>query len=594
MLVAVAQLYADRGWSVIPIGPNKKPLIPWLEYCDRIATPAEISEWFTKYPGAQLGVITGEISGLSVIDVEAGGDWSIYPETVMSQTGGGGRHLFYKYNPLVRNAARVKPLTDLRGVHGFVVVAPSVSSKGPYTWLSSGEMAPFPIHLFPDIKEDTNPFRSGPTPMQNRRDWGVILDGAPEGQRNETAAKVIGKILRSIHPNEWDALAWPMIEAWNQKNRPPLPSHELRMVYESIQKRAVNDDRYEAPEVKKEKASVKAREVADTIEKVSWTEALDLGEKELLATRSEDCVSFGYDFLDDALTGFFPGELVLVGGITGSGKSTFAMNVMNKAASRGHRCLIFSLEDRLEDYAMKALFYKLCLLAKQLDGEKTVYRWNMFRRNLYKDDRYLELMAMAKKALANDNIKFIKVDGRLNFQVIEKIIDDECATGTSLFLIDHLHHLDLDSGNATRAENIENLLVDLRNAQRRNKARVMLVAHYKKTNGELPTLDSFKDSISLAQNASYVINIFRERGESHSERKKGKTLSASLKAFADTQDPRFVPTYFLIPKARNPNGEQTICVTFDKVTGDYLPTGAKEPRPLSDMKPKPPAFNGEE
>lgn len=587
-LVIVAQLYADRGWSVIPVGLDKKPLIQWLPYCDRIANAVEISEWFTKWPDAQLGVVTGEVSGISVVDVEAGGDWSIYPETVTSQTGGGGRHLFYKYNPLVKNAARVKPLTDLRGFHGFVVVAPSVSSKGPYTWLRNGELAEFPIHLFPDIKEDTSPFRSGPTPLTSGA-VKALNEGAPEGQRNETAAKVAGKLLRSIHPNEWDTVAWPAMEAWNQKNRPPLPSYELRMVYDSISKKAINDNRPET----KEHIEEKAREFADTIEKITWTEALDLGEKELLETKSEDCLSFGYNFLDDVLTGIFPGELVLIGGVTGSGKSTYAMNVISKAAKRGHKCFVFALEDRIEDYAMKALFFRMNILAKQ-GGDEAGYTWNLFRRNCYSDERYHRIRAQAKKDLANDNIRFIKVDGRLNFKVIEKIIDDEVMTGSELFLIDHLHHMDLDEGNDTRAENIENALVDMRNMQRRNKARILLVAHYKKTQGQLPTLDSFKDSISLVQNANYVISLWRERGESHAEKKKGKTFTASLTAFANTQNPRYVETYFQIPKSRNPNGEQVIRVIYDKLLGDYVDTGAIEPRPMSDMKPKQAGFNGEE
>ena len=53
--------------SVIPVGANKIPLIPWKKYQDEFATEQDIHNWFEKYPDMQLGFVTGKISLLSYI-----------------------------------------------------------------------------------------------------------------------------------------------------------------------------------------------------------------------------------------------------------------------------------------------------------------------------------------------------------------------------------------------------------------------------------------------------------------------------------------------------------------------------------------------
>ena len=60
--------YAGRGYSVIPVRGDKKPFISWTEHQKRRATAEDIQEWAAKYPGASVGIVTGEISGILVID----------------------------------------------------------------------------------------------------------------------------------------------------------------------------------------------------------------------------------------------------------------------------------------------------------------------------------------------------------------------------------------------------------------------------------------------------------------------------------------------------------------------------------------------
>src|SRR3990167_11196636 len=74
--------------SIIPVGLDKIPLVKWLEYQNRFATEEEVKAWFTKYPEANVGIITGKISNLVVIDIEKGGDIKRFPETLTVKTGG--------------------------------------------------------------------------------------------------------------------------------------------------------------------------------------------------------------------------------------------------------------------------------------------------------------------------------------------------------------------------------------------------------------------------------------------------------------------------------------------------------------------------
>jgi len=63
--------YCDRGWSVIPVRPDKKPAIKWTEYQARKATPEEIRAWWQRWPESMIGIVTGKLSGIIVIDCDS-------------------------------------------------------------------------------------------------------------------------------------------------------------------------------------------------------------------------------------------------------------------------------------------------------------------------------------------------------------------------------------------------------------------------------------------------------------------------------------------------------------------------------------------
>lgn len=514
--------YLKKGFSVIPIGDNKKPLIEWKKYQEEKPLVEEIEKWWEENPTANIGLVTGKISNISVVDIDnkSGGLETLktlgLPITWTVKTGGGGWHYYYKYSPNAPQGTGFYNGVDVRNDGGYVVAPPSGHNSGnKYEWtFVEGEMEDFPETLF--VKKEQN-------------NWKEIIKGSLQGTRNDTAAKICGKLMTIFNKEDWEACVWSQVKAWNIQNTPPLEEKELRSVYESIAKKAVNNTPKNAEE------KIKGANF------VTFTEVLRRGRVELENTKPEDVISYGYNWLDNKLTGIFPSELTVIGGESGTGKTTFATNIIYKASNK-IKCGVYALEDRLEDYSIKALFFKVNRLKKGLP-----YPWNDFRKNKIKDSNFQTLLDQAEKELANGNVIFSELEEQMDIETLEGLIKIQARQGVKLFLIDHLHYFDLTKGKNTKADHIEQTMVRLKTLLNNLGVSMLLVVHYRKLNGQKPTLDSFKDSISIVQNSSYVINLWRDRGE----------------------DANPLETLFLIPKARNPNGEGTVKVEFDPSINDY-------------------------
>lgn len=304
------------------------------------------------------------------------------------------------------------------------------------------------------------------------------------------------------------------------------------------------------------------------VEFIPFEEVIDRATAELDATDPSDILSFGYDWMDDKMTGIFPGDLTLIGGESGTGKTTFATNIIYKAA-RKHRCSVFALEDRLNNYGMTAIYFELGRIRKLL-GRKN-YPWNAYRRNEIDDANYKALREEAKQNLlaGKSNIYFADVKVQMDIDMLEQAIDEQMALGTRLFLIDHLHYFDLAKGESTKADYIEQLMVRLKGIQNRTGASIIMVAHYRKMNGQKPTLDSFKDSIAIVHNSNYVVNLWRKRNNLEDDDEFGERFETKI----------------MVPKSRNPNGEFTIDVRFDPDTNDFTNPKASYGTPTEDSEP---------
>lgn len=228
-----ALLYRKQGFSIIPLKKDKKPYFPWTEYQTRVATEKEIRDWFEEYPDANIGIITGEVSGIVVIDVDAshGGMNTIQglqmPDTPVVLTGGGGLHFYCKHpgDKKISNfqAREDLPGVDLRGDGGYVVAPPSTHQSGrDYAWedgreIDSKPLAELPDWAYTEVGEKT--------PVKD------LYSGVGAGNRNQSLARIVGSwVSDKLSIKECIELA----EVWNERNNPPMPQHELERTVKSI------------------------------------------------------------------------------------------------------------------------------------------------------------------------------------------------------------------------------------------------------------------------------------------------------------------------------------------------------------------------
>lgn len=235
-----------RGWSVIPVeARGKRPIAPWLEYQSRLATEKEVEAWFGGRRNPNLGIVTGALSNLVVLDIDArhGGSQSLallelehgtLPDTVEAQTGGGGRHIYFVHpGGVVHNRAGLAAGIDFRGDAGCVVAPPSLHPSGRrYQWVPRRSpqeiaLAALPAWLLRFVRPSGT--RAG-HPLSHWRQ--LVREGVDEGSRNSTLASLAGHLLRQgVDPQ----VALELLLAWNRVHcRPPLADNEVAQVVDSI------------------------------------------------------------------------------------------------------------------------------------------------------------------------------------------------------------------------------------------------------------------------------------------------------------------------------------------------------------------------
>lgn len=227
-----ALVYLRKGLSPFPVR-GKIPLIKWEKYSREKPTEAELIKWWKRWPDANIGIATGNVSGIVVVDVD-GGEVPPLPPTAVVETSLNHYQYYFAYPgyPVANSAKVIAPNCDVRGDGGYVVAPPSQhfdkygNSDHQYVWKIPPKevgFAPLPEWVVEKIKV--------------KKTVSEIIQGSQEGSRNNDATVVIGSLLSKHPQSEWESICWPLLLGWNEKSNPPLQQVELRNVFESIKGR---------------------------------------------------------------------------------------------------------------------------------------------------------------------------------------------------------------------------------------------------------------------------------------------------------------------------------------------------------------------
>lgn len=186
--------YASRGWQVFPLAPRDKvPMKDTHGFKDATANAVTIRKWWTRWPDANIGIRTGEVSNLVVIDIDPrnGGHltWADLEsehdrlDTAEVFTGSGGRHLYFNHAFIAaKGNDALGPGIDIKSNGGYVVAPPSIHPNGrAYEWEAS-EQEPADLPSWVVTYQTEVAPTSRDLPKSNISPW-EIPDGVANDQR---------------------------------------------------------------------------------------------------------------------------------------------------------------------------------------------------------------------------------------------------------------------------------------------------------------------------------------------------------------------------------------------------------------------------
>jgi hypothetical protein len=239
-MLRAALALASRGMHVFPC----RGKFPVTEHGFYNATrdPEQIKEWWALHRNSNIGIATGAVSGIFVIDIDSPdaeaalrkleSELGLLPVTIEVITGKG-RHLYFRHPGKAIKCSRgeIAPDIDCRGDGGYVIAPPSRHLSGRrYCWSvdTGNALAEAPDWLIQRVSAGGNGRTL--TPPEEWTD--IAAAGVSEGARNVTVTRLAGHLLRrTVDP----LLALEILLGWNDgRCRPPLPEADVRKIVNSI------------------------------------------------------------------------------------------------------------------------------------------------------------------------------------------------------------------------------------------------------------------------------------------------------------------------------------------------------------------------
>lgn len=352
------EFYQQNNFNLTPIARNSK--VPfeqaWTQKEHR-----QLEEWRTWVTqGLNVGLQTGKVSGITVVDIDSkkvpNKLKSLITDTLVQHTGKG-THLIYKFDEEIPTTA-----FDFEGIHidiknngGQIVIAPSqINGKQDRHFDLLIKPNTISKELKEFIIENSKKSRKIETVVTHNEnsDLGAIA----QGNRNNSLVKLGGILRKELNLNQTSYV----LDIINRSFvKPSLPQHEVDTIVRSLDK-YISDDRRELSgrvlEYIKIADFANARDIKEALQetKLNIDKALAYLVKEQLVIKKgrdyhaikkgnwsdtlSDCIDekvpFQVPYFNDLME-FNWTDLLILGGITGTGKTVLSMNIIKELVAQG-------------------------------------------------------------------------------------------------------------------------------------------------------------------------------------------------------------------------------------------------------------------
>ncbi len=227
-------------------------------------------------------------------------------------------------------------------------------------------------------------------------------------------------------------------------------------------------------------------------------------------------LQYGVSFFDDTLRGISPNDLILIGARSGGGKTELAKIIAMHNARQGKRVAFFALEAEEFEIERRMKFNTLAKLWRAANPGAPRGIAN------YADWRFCELQPMF--APYEDEAEATFKKGYETLKTYYRCRDDfglteleqnilEVYKNTDLFVLDHLHYLDLGDGeNENRS--MKNFMQKLRFLTTSLHKPVIAIAHLKKgaSANVVPEMDDYMGSSDISKICTTAIMLAPAHG----------------------------------------------------------------------------------
>ncbi len=376
-----ASEYQQKGLSVIPVRPDKKPYVKWEKYQSERAEPDQITEWWDRWPEANVAIVTGAISKVTVVDIDTQQGHEAVNElipdsliTPVARSQKDGWHYYLKHQDGVGCATRFLIDTDLRGDRGYIIAPPSIGEVGTYRWMpglsiKDVDPQPMPKPLLNII--NTSLYRGGGKSQEdiNHTKSQIVTDSHirfEEGNRDNALFALANHLVKG-GMSEDNILKYMLF--FGSNCTPPFPEKEILAKIQSALKRTkrrklsiaedlrkwvlVTEGHFLVTEYHAESQIVTSEDKHAAIVALSRLEKEGIvekyGKKRGCYRKIEEAPSI--DFLNASDTPFeirwpfaleeyaliHPKNIIIIAGTQNSGKTAFVLNVtqMNMTRYRG-------------------------------------------------------------------------------------------------------------------------------------------------------------------------------------------------------------------------------------------------------------------